>query len=90
MFGKKTEFVAMNEVAHLISIADEYVRATGTKDVTVSFWVFNDSKKLAALRGGADITVGRYNAAIQWFSDHWPDDAQWPAIIARPVADRAA
>jgi hypothetical protein len=80
----------MNDVSHLIAVADEYIRTTGAKDVTVSFWVFNDSKKLAALRSGSDITVGRYNAALQWFSDHWPSGAVWPDAIARPVSDHAA
>lgn len=80
----------MNDISHLLTIVDEYLRATKAKDVTVSFWVFNDSKKLSALRSGADITVGRYNAAIRWFSDHWPADAIWPADIVRPVAERAA
>ncbi|WP_011580533.1 MULTISPECIES: hypothetical protein [Chelativorans] len=80
----------MNDVSHLISIADEFMRATSTKEVTVSFWVFNDSKKLAALRRGADITVGRYNAALQWFSDQWPENAVWPSGVARPATEQAA
>ncbi|WP_309083750.1 hypothetical protein [Chelativorans sp.] len=80
----------MIEIAHLLRLADEYSRATGTKDVTLSFWVFNDSKKLASLRGGADITLGRYNAALRWFSDHWPACAQWPSGVARPAQQETA
>lgn len=86
MFGKKTELRGMNETSHLISLADEYLRATGTKDVTLSFWVFNDSKKLTSLRAGSDITLGRFNAALRWFSEHWPENANWPDEVARPVA----
>ena len=71
-------------IAHLIRLADEYTRLTGSRDVTVSFWVFNDSKKLAALRGGSDITVTRFNAALVWFSANWPKGAEWPSDIDRP------
>lgn len=80
----------MNETSHLISLADEYLRATGAKDVTLSFWVFNDSKKLTSLRGGSDITLGRFNASLRWFSEHWPDGAVWPANIARPTVSEVA
>ncbi|MHB2265010.1 hypothetical protein [Aliihoeflea sp. PC F10.4] len=79
----------MIETANLTTLADAYLDATGTKDVTLSFWVFNDSKKLAALRSGADITVGRFNAALIWFAENWPADALWPANVARPTLEAA-
>ena len=68
----------MLEIAHLLLIADEYKRATGLEDVTVSHRVFGDSKKLSALRGESDITVGRFNTAVAWFAANWPDGAIWP------------
>lgn len=74
----------MLQIAHLLAIADEYQRVTHVEDKTLSFWVFRDSKKLAALRGKSDITTGRLNAAIQYFSDNWPDGAVWPKGIVRP------
>jgi hypothetical protein len=39
------------------------------------------------LRAGGDITVSRYNAAVTWFADNWPEGAQWPDEVVRP--DRA-
>lgn len=74
----------MLQIAHLLALADEFQRVSPTEDKTLSFRVFGDSKKLSALRGEADITTGRFNGAVQWFSDHWPDDAVWPKGIARP------
>ena len=80
----------MQQIAHLLSVADAYKAALGIEDTTVSARVFNDSKKLASLRSGSDITVGRFNAAMRWFSTNWPDDARWPAGIHRPAVERAA
>ena len=36
------------------------------------------------LRAGR-VTIRRAEAALQWFSDHWPADLEWPAKIERPV-----
>lgn len=82
----------MNEIGHLLSVADAYKRALKLEDVTVSARVFSDSKKLGALRRGSDITVGRFNAALHWFSENWPEKARWPSHVSRPVAqpERAA
>lgn len=80
----------MNDVSHLLAIADEFMRVTETKEVTLSFWVFNDSKKLQSMRAGADITMGRFNHALTWFSARWPEGAEWPADVVRPEVERAA
>lgn len=74
----------MNQIEHLLALADAYKKALGIEDSTVSSRVFSDGKKLYALRTGSDITVGRYNAALIWFSEHWPDGLAWPNDIERP------
>lgn len=73
----------MQQIAHLLSVADAYKAALGIEDTTVSARVFNDSKKLTALRSGADITVGRFNAAMRWFDENWPNDVDRPAFLPR-------
>jgi hypothetical protein len=75
----------MLNIDHLITVADEYGRAAQVEEKTVSSRVFQDSKKLAAIRGGSDITVGRYNAALSWFSANWPEGADWPHDVPRPA-----
>ena len=81
----------MLNIEHLIKVADEYGRATAVEDKTVSSRVFQDSKKLGAIRAGSDITVGRYNAALEWFSSNWPEGAIWPVDVPRPAtAENAA
>jgi hypothetical protein len=76
----------MIEIAHLLALADEYQRTVSIEDKTLSFRVFGDSKKLAALRAGADITTERFNSAIRWFSANWPEGASWPKRLERPRA----
>lgn len=75
----------MLNIDHLITVADEYGRVAQVEEKTVSSRVFQDSKKLAAIRGGSDITVGRYNAALAWFSVNWPQGADWPHDVPRPT-----
>jgi hypothetical protein len=77
----------MLDIDHLLDVADAYKRALRLEDVTVSHRLFGDSKKLGALRQGADITLGRFNASLQWLSAHWPDEAEWPRHVARPFVE---
>lgn len=78
----------MINIAHLIQIADAYGAATQVEEKTVSSRVFQDSKKLGAIRAGSDITVGRYNAAIRWFDANWPEGFDWPHDVPRPETAR--
>lgn len=74
----------MSAIPPLLAVADAYGAALGLPDKTISSRVFSDSKKLTALRNGADITTGRLATALQWFSDHWPDGVAWPSDVQRP------
>ncbi len=63
----------MNTIETLLARADSYKEAAGIHhDSTVSHRVFGDSKKLSALRDGADITLRRFNEAMRWFDQNWP------------------
>ncbi len=66
------------------TVADAYAKLTGVEEKTVSSRVFADSKKLTAIRAGSDITVGRYNTALGWFSENWPEGSVWPHDVPRP------
>lgn len=80
----------MLDIDNLIKIADAYKAVTGlTEDTTVSYRVFGDTKKLAAIRGGADLTTRRYNAAMHWFRENWPDGAPMPDLLIPPHKDVA-
>jgi hypothetical protein len=79
----------MNAIEQLLALADEYARATGAGETTVSWRVFGDTKKLGAIRAGSDIQTGRFERAIIWFSANWPESAAWPSQIERPVVQAA-
>ncbi|MDQ0996911.1 hypothetical protein QFZ34_002093 [Phyllobacterium ifriqiyense] len=80
----------MINIQHLLTVADAYREALCIEDKTVSSRVFDDSKKLTALRSGSDLTVSRFNDALRWFSSNWPDDAVWPEEVSRPFVEQAA
>jgi hypothetical protein len=71
------------EILHLLAVAEQYLAAAGlAQEKTVSHRVFGDSKTIARLRAGADITLGRYHAALAWFAANWPPAARLPAGLA--------
>jgi len=75
----------MIEISNLLKVIDAYKSATGFTDSTVSTYVFNAGKQVYRLRTGKDITVGRFNFALSWFSSHWPEGVSWPVGVPRPL-----
>lgn len=73
-------------IRHLIDLASRYCAATGKTRIAVSKRVFNDGKVIDNLADGKDITVGRYERAMRWFSENWPEGAEWPSHVERPHA----
>lgn len=69
----------------LLTIATLYAETRKLSASRVSTIVFGDGKILTRIGDGADITTRRLETAMQWFSDNWPADAEWPAAIARPI-----
>lgn len=74
----------MSAIERLLLLARFYREATGLKAVTLSWRLFGDSKKLGLIENGGDIQVTRYEKAVQWFSDNWPDAPWPPAAGPRP------
>lgn len=67
----------------LIAVSVAFREAIGlAQESTLSHRVFGDTKKIAQLRAGSDITLGRYNAAMGWFATHWPEGVEPPAALA--------
>lgn len=81
----------MNGIDQLLTVARAYGAATGLELSQVSWRVLGDTKKLGALEQGADIQVGRFERAMQWFSDNWPSQVEWPdGITRRPLTAEVA
>lgn len=68
----------------LLAVTDAYCAATGRSASRVSTLVFNDGKRIAAIRDGGDLATGRFEHALSWFSNNWPDGVAWPEGMARP------
>ena len=79
----------MFSIDALLTLSDRFCTAQDVQEKTLSFWVFGDSKKLKALRDGADITTARFNNAVHWFARNWPSDLPWPEGVERPAANAA-
>ncbi len=80
----------MIDPTQLLTLCKAYAIGTDCSDKTVSYRVFGDSKKITALKDGADITVSRFNDAIKWFSANWPDGLAWPKDVERPTVSGTA
>lgn len=80
----------MSAIDQLLILARAYGDAAGIERSTVSWRVFGDTKKLAAIEAGADIQVRRQERAVAWFARNWPSGAEWPAGIPRPASSPEA
>lgn len=80
----------MNAIPNLLCVADAYQEALGLDRSTVSWRALGDVRKLAALAEGKDIQVTRFERAMIWFSENWPNGAVWPDGIDRPQASTQA
>lgn len=77
----------MDAIATLITLARLYADREAVELTTVSWRLFGDSKKLAALIAGGDIQVRRHEQAMRWLSANWPEGLAWPSDISRPVTE---
>ena len=75
---------------HLLEVADHFRTLTGVEEVTLSYRVFGDTKKLRQLRGAHGITIDRFNAAMSWFAKNWPDGATLPERLGPYTPPEAA
>lgn len=75
----------MNATDSLLTLARAYGMHLALDLSQVSWRVLGDSKKLDAIANGADLTTRRCEKALQWFADHWPEDAVWPEAVERPA-----
>lgn len=72
----------------LVTLAEIYAAHRGLSLSTVSTYAAGDGKFFPALRGSAGCTLRRAARVLEWFSDNWPSDLEWPHDIPRPAAKR--
>jgi hypothetical protein len=71
----------MLTIDHLLAVASAYAAAADLQESVLSWRMFGDNRRLAQLRDGREITVGRFNAAMIWMARHWPDGHPLPADL---------
>lgn len=75
----------MDAINDLIRTGRLYAAHVAIENTTLSWRLFNDSKKFDALIAGSDIQVRRHEAAMTWLSANWPSDLAWPEDVRRPA-----
>lgn len=71
-----------NQIIHLIDVMAE---ATARSPHTLARYAAGSGDFYARLKVGHDITTRRAARVVQWFSDQWPSDLEWPLDVPRPV-----
>lgn len=66
----------------LITVAEAFLQANpGLRETALSHRVFGDTKTIGKLRGGGEITLGRFNTAMAWFHARWPEGSVRPDLL---------
>ena len=74
------------DINDLLHLAELYASSKSLALSTVSLYAAGQGRLMARLQSGCEITVGRRDRILQWFSDHWPAELAWPEEIERPAA----
>ena len=75
----------MNTTLDIVVLAQEYAKYRRLALSTVGRLAAKDGRFFSYLDSGRSTTTFAKAAKVtQWFSDHWPDDLDWPVDIPRP------
>ena len=69
----------------LVDAAQRFASARGITLWRVGFLAAGDGKFFARLKAGRTCTLRVARVVVQYLSDHWPDDHEWPDGIPRPA-----
>ena len=69
---------------YLISLAEMLSQFTGRSEATISTKIVGQARLFARLRSGHGCNAHTYQNVMEWFSENWPADLEWPADIPRP------
>lgn len=73
----------------LIHLIEAYAAARGMSTARASTIALNAGHTYQSLLDGKDITIGRFERAMLWFSQNWPEGASWPDGVERPKPDQS-
>lgn len=69
----------------IMRLCELYGAQRGLALSTVSTYAAAAGDFYARLKRGHDLTTRRAARVVQWFSDNWPEDTEWPSDIQRPL-----
>ena len=74
-------------LSDLLLLAERYGELTGLSHWQIGLSAARSAKFFRDLRSGRrrGCTVATHARAVHWFSNHWPEDAEWPPNIPRPA-----
>lgn len=73
----------------LLELGQNYAKYRGLTLSTVACYA-GLGRAFDRLSDGHSVTLRTARRIVQWFSDHWPDDLEWPRNIVRPAAQKEA
>lgn len=69
---------------NLVDLCDAYADHLNITHWRVAFLARGDGSFFKRLKEGRTCTLKTSRMVIQWFSDHYPEDLEWPEEIQRP------
>ena len=73
---------------HLHHLATLYAERHGLSLATVSNHSVGHARLYSRIAKKKGCTVRTYSRVLQWFSDRWPSDLEWPDHIPRPTPSK--
>ena len=74
----------------LVALMGRFAKHTGLSISTVSRHATGSGDTVARLQRGGTMTIKRFDRAVRFLSDNWPDSMAWPGDVPRPPSSRLA
>lgn len=74
----------------LVTLISRFAKHAGLSISTVSRHATGSGDTVARLQRGGTITLKRFDRAVRFLSDNWPDSVAWPTDFPRPGSSRRA
>jgi hypothetical protein len=74
----------------LTQLAETLSAHSGRSEATISNKAAGNATLFERLRTGKGCNIRTAQKVLDWFSDNWPVDLQWPADVPRPSAKKDA
>ena len=72
----------------ILKLARQYADHKGYALATIATYAAGDGKFFKRLNDGSSCTLRTAERVLQWFSDNWDEDLEWPRSIPRPKPNK--